>query len=117
MPLATVSFNHILASAGFFEALRQVTAAGRVSGSDVRREFSVQHGIADAALQAASPDRRIIIGAALIVGLEPGSDFAEAIEIGAAADIATKVGEEKAVRLFLFGDGVVLLPELEERGR
>ena len=50
----------------------------------------------------------------MIVGLEPGSDLAEAVEIGAAADVATEVGEEEAVRLFLFGYGVVLLPEVED---
>ena len=40
--------------------------------------------------------------------------LAEPVEIGAAADVAAEVGEEKAVGLFFFGDGVVLLPELEE---
>ena len=76
--------------------------------------FPSMHGVADAALQAASPDGGIVVGAALVVGLEPGGDLAETIEIWAAADIAAEVGEEEAVRLFLFGDGVVLLPELED---
>ena len=114
MPLATVSFSHIVGLGGILRGVAPGHRAGRVCGCDVGGEFSVQHGIADAALQAASPDRRVVIGAPLIVGLEPGSDLAEAVEIGAAADVAAEVGEEEAVRLFLFGDGVVLLPELED---
>ena len=64
--------------------------------------------------RAASPDGRVVVGAPLVVGLEPGGDLAEAVEIRAAADVAAEVGEEEAVRLFLFGDGVVLLPQLED---
>ena len=64
-------------------------------------------------MQTASPDRGVVGGAALIVGLEPDRGFAEPIEIGTAADVATQVGEEKTVGLLFFGDGVVPMPELE----
>src|SRR5262249_47668896 len=87
--------------------------AGRVCGGDVRSEFSLHHGAAHAALQAASPDRWIIEGAALIVSLEPDRGFAEAIEVGTTADIPTKVCEVKTVGLLFFGDCVVLVPQLE----
>ena len=98
---------------GIFRGIAPADRAGGVGGGDIGGEFSVHHGVADAALQAASPDRRIIVGAALIVGLEPDCGFAEAIEVGAAADIAAEVCEEEAVGLLLFGDGVVLVPQLE----
>src|SRR5215467_7598660 len=75
--------------------------------------MSVHHGAAHTALQAASPDRGIIRGAALIVGLEPDCGFSEAIEVGAAANIATKICEVEAVGFLFFGDGVVFVPQLE----
>src|SRR6185369_16217509 len=87
--------------------------ARRVSGGDVGSEFSVHQGAAHAALQTASPDRGILRGAALVVGLEPNCGFAEAIEIGPAADIATQVCEVKAAGRLFLGDGVVLIPQLE----
>src|SRR5580704_6690743 len=98
---------------GVFGSIAPADCAGRVSGGDVGGEFSFHHGAAHAALQAASPDGWIVRGAALIVGLEPDCGFAEAIEVGAAADVATKVCEVKAVGLLFFGDGVVLAPQLE----
>jgi hypothetical protein len=78
---------------GIFGGIAPVDRAGRVSGGHVGGEFSVHHRAAYAALQAASPDRGILRGAALIVGLEPDCRFAEAIQVGATADIATKVAK------------------------
>ena len=75
MPLASVSLSHMLASSGFLETLRQRTIAGGVSGGYVGGELAVEHGVADAALQAASPDGGIVVGAALVVGLETRRRF------------------------------------------
>ena len=72
------------------------------------------HGVAYAALQRASPNRWIFIRAALVVGLKPCGDLAQAVEIRACVNIAAKVRKEETVRLFLFGDSVVLVPKLKE---
>src|SRR5262249_39731860 len=98
---------------GIFGGIAPADCAGRVSGGDISGEFSAHDGAAHAALQSTSPDRGIIGGAALIVGLEPDCSFPEPVEVGSAADIATKVCEEKTVWLLLFGDGVVLVPQIE----
>ena len=99
MPPARVSFSHMMASAGVLGAVAPFDGAGGIGAGDVGGKFSVQHGIADPALQCASPDGRVVIGAPLIVGLEPCGDLAEAVEIGTAANVAAEVAEEEAVRL------------------
>jgi len=86
-----------------------------VSGGDVGdRERAVLDGIGDSALEGASPNCGIVVGAALIVTLKPGGDFCEPVEVGAGVDVAAEIGEEKTVGLFFFGDGVVLVPEFEK---
>ncbi len=98
---------------GILRRISPTDRPGRVSGGNVGGKFSVHHRAAHAALQAASPDGGILRDAALIVGLEPHRGFAEAIEVGAAADISAKVCEVEAVGLLFFGDRVVLLPQLK----
>src|ERR1041385_3530035 len=96
-----------------FAGIGPADCAGRVSGGGVGGEFSIHHGAAHPALQAATPDRGIIEGAALIIGLKPDSNLAEAIEVRSAADIAAKIGKVKGIGVLFFGDSVVLVPQLE----
>ena len=117
MPPARVSFIHICASAGFFEALRQRTTPVEYAAVTLAANLPSRTALQTRACRVASPDGGIVVGAALVVGLEPGGDFAEAIEVGAAVDVAAEVGEEEAVGLFLFGDGVVLAARARRRGR
>ncbi len=71
------------------------------------------HGAAHPALQRASPDRRRISAAALVVALEPLAHFAELHQVGRAADAAAEIGEIEVLRPLLFGDGIVQLPEID----
>src|SRR5215472_11441508 len=87
--------------------------ASRVRGSNVRSNFSVEHCIAHTPLQAASPHRRLIIRATLVVPLEPHCDLSDPIEIRSAAHVAARVREEEAVRFLLFRNPIVLLPDFE----
>ena len=99
---------------GILRSIPPAHRSCRVGGGDIARKLPVHDGGADAALQAASPHCWVVGGSALIVGLEPYCGLAELIEIGAAADVASKVGEEKAIGLFLFRDRVVLVPQLKD---
>ena len=86
---------------------------GGIRRGDISGKFAVEYGIADSALEAASPHRRIIVGAALVVGLVPRGDLSQPVKIWAAAHVAAKIGKEKAVRLLLLCDCVVFLPEFK----
>ena len=102
---------------GFLGILGEVAPAGiacGIGGGDVGGEIAVEHGIANAALQAAAPDGGLFPGAALVVGLKPGSGFAQAVQVGATAHVAAGVGEEEAVGLLLFGERVVAGPQRED---
>ena len=99
---------------GTLGAVAPVDHARGVASCNIRRELSVHDGVADAGLQGASPDGRVLVGAPLVVALEPLREFAEAVEVGSGMHVAAEVGEEEAVGLFLLGDGVVFLPELDE---
>ena len=79
---------------------------GGVGGGDVGGELAVLHGVADAALQGASPDGGVVVGAALVVALKPGGDLTETGKIRTGMNIAAEVREVKAVGLLLFGDGI-----------
>src|SRR6202041_960896 len=88
---------------------------GGVGGRDVGgREGAVLDCVGDSALEGTSPNGGIVVRATLIVTLEPCGDLCKPVKIGAGVDVAAEVGEEEAVGLFFFGDGVVFLPELEE---
>src|SRR6185503_9288209 len=79
---------------GIFRGIAPGYGASGIGGGDVGGKFPVEHGIADTALEAASPDRGVAVTSPLVVGLEPSSDLAEPIEIRTATHIATQVCEE-----------------------
>jgi hypothetical protein len=103
--------------AGFLGILGKVAPAGiagGIGGSDVGGELAVEHGVVNAALQAAAPNGGLFPGATLVVGLKPGGGFAQAVEVGAAAHVSAGVGEEEAVGLLLFGERVVAGPQRQD---
>ena len=80
----------------FLRRLVHVAPARRAGGPGRRhvgRHLAILHRAADAALQRAAPDGRIVSAAALVVALEPLADLAEFHQVGRAADSAAQVGE------------------------
>src|SRR5215467_1887007 len=98
---------------GILSAIPPAHDAGCVSSGDIGCKLALHHGIAHAALQTTSPDRRVIIRTTLIVGLEPHRNLAETIQIGSATYVAAKVCEVEALMVLFLGNGVVLLPQLQ----
>ena len=95
-----------------FVHIAPARCAGRPRARNIRCHFAVLHGVAHTALQRASPDRRVVAAAALVVALEPLAQLAQLHQVGRAADAAAQVGEIEIARLLLFGDGIVELPEV-----
>ena len=87
--------------------------AGGPGGRHVGGHLALLHGVADAALQRAAPDGRIVAAAALVVALEPLAEFAELHQVGGGANAAAQVGEVEVRRLLLLGDGIVELPQID----
>ncbi len=87
-------------------SLRSVAPANhpsRITGSNIGGgKVAILDGIGDTALKGASPNRRIVVGAALIVALKPCSNPCKAVEVGPRMDIPAQIGEEETVSLLLF---------------
>ena len=88
-------------------------APGGPRACHVGRHFALLHGIADPALQRTSPDRRVVSAAALVVALKPLADFSELHQVGRGADAAAEISEVKTGWIFLLGDGIVELPQVD----
>ena len=88
--------------------------AGAVAGGDVGGGTSVEHGIADPALQGTTPDGFEFAAAALVVAVVPLGHFAHFEGVGPAFDASAHVAEEQLLGTFLFGDGVPHLPEKDD---
>ena len=99
MPLARVSFSHILASAGFLRRCASGRAGG-IGGGDVGGELAVQHGIADASLQAASPDGRVIVGAALVVAWNHAAILPRRSRLGPPRTLPPRLAKKKLSGFF-----------------
>src|ERR1039458_1564021 len=87
-----------------FPGLVDVTPAGRAGGPRPRYvggHLALLDGVAHAALQGASPDRRIVSAASLVVALEPLAELAELHQAGRAAYAAAKIAEIEIRRLLL----------------
>ncbi len=96
-----------------FGCVAPAQASGSVGSGAVDCDFSILHGIANAALQTALPYGRSF-RAALVIGMEPCADLADLGKVGSGMSTCAEVCEIKICRLLFFGDAVVEIPQVED---
>ena len=112
MPLATRLVHPHPRFRGRFVHVAPADGARGPGAGDVGRHLARLHRVADAALQRASPDGRVVAAAALVVALEPLAHLAEFFEVGGRTNAAAEIGKVEIRRVLLLGDAVVELPQL-----